>query len=162
MAVGKSLRSIGKLIGKHTSLVNLHGKTLLPGLIDSHSHFSTTAIRLAQGFDLSPPPFGNVTSIPQITQNIKDYIINNNIPAGKIIYGSGYSDLDLIEHRHPSRYDLDVASTINPICVRHFSGHIIACNSLALSMVDYNDSTPDPSGGSIDHFSNGTIYGVTR
>jgi predicted amidohydrolase YtcJ len=145
--VGKFHSHIHKFVAKNTTLINLHGKTIIPGFIDSHSHFSLTAIKLGQGFDLSPPPFGSVTSIAQIVENIKGYISQNNIPAGKIIYGLGYSDIDLIEHRHPSRYDLDAASTVNPICIRHFSNHILACNSLALAEVGYTDDTPNPPGG---------------
>ena len=102
---------------------------------------------MGQGFDLSSPPFGAVTSIVQIVENIKNYITNNNIPAGKIIYGGGYSDIDVVEHRHPSRFDLDGASLVNPICIRHFSGHMLACNSLALATAGYTDATPNPPGG---------------
>jgi len=147
VAVGKSHWSLRKYVGKNTTVVNLHGKTLLPGFIDSHSHFSLTAIQMGQGFDLSPPPFGAVTSIAQIIDNIKSYITTNNIPAGKAIFGMGYSDIAVVEHRHPSRFDLDAISTVNPICVRHFSNHILACNSLALATIGYTDTTPNPAGG---------------
>jgi len=147
VAVGKSHWSLHKFVGKNTTVVNLHGKTLLPGFIDAHSHFSQTAIKMGQGFDLSSPPFGAVTSIVQIVENIKNYIINNNIPAGKIIYGGGYSDIDVVEHRHPSRFDLDGSSLVNPICITHFSGHMLACNSLALATAGYTDTTPNPLGG---------------
>jgi predicted amidohydrolase YtcJ len=73
---------IYKLIGPKTQIINLHGKTLMPGFVDSHSHFSFTAVRYAQGFDISPPPFGNVASIPQLLANLKDFIAKKNIPAG--------------------------------------------------------------------------------
>ena len=147
VAVGKSHWSLHKFVGKNTIVVNLHGKTLLPGFIDAHSHFSSTGLKIGQGFDISPPPFGTAASIVQIVENIKNYITNNNIPAGKIIYGGGYSDIDVVEHRHPSRFDLDGASLVNPICIRHFSGHMLACNSLALATAGYTDATPNPPGG---------------
>jgi predicted amidohydrolase YtcJ len=120
---------------------------MLPGFIDGHSHFSSTAIKLAQGFDVSSPPFGAVTSIIDIVKNIQVYITTNNIAAGEIIFGTGYSDIALVEHRHPSRFDLDAASTVHPICIRHFSNHILACNSLALAQAGYTDTTPSPPGG---------------
>lgn len=53
-----------RFIGKNTSVINLQGKTMMPGLIDAHSHFGKTACNLAQGFDISPPPFGTVKNIP--------------------------------------------------------------------------------------------------
>lgn len=64
IAVEKEERLIKKWIGADTKLINLEGKTLMPGFVDPHSHFSMTALRYAQGFDISPPPFGTVSSIP--------------------------------------------------------------------------------------------------
>jgi len=162
IAVESTKIRMGRYIGKHTQMINLHGKTLLPGFVDAHSHFSLTAIQLNQGFDISSPPFGAVSSISDIITNVRNYIAANNIPVGKPIYGAGYSDIDLIDHRHPSKYDLDSITTEHPLCLRHFSNHVITCNSLALSIVGFNDTTPNPPGGYIDHFPNGTIHGVAR
>jgi predicted amidohydrolase YtcJ len=53
-----------RFIGKNTKVINLFGKTMMPGLIDAHSHFGKTACNLAQGFNISPPPFGTVKNIP--------------------------------------------------------------------------------------------------
>lgn len=55
---------MGPFVGKNTHVVDLFGQTMMPGIIDSHSHFGNTACKLSQGFDISPPPFGTVTSIP--------------------------------------------------------------------------------------------------
>lgn len=153
---------MGNHVGKDTKVINLHGKTLLPGFIDAHSHFSLTAIQLNQGFDISSPPFGAVSSMSDIITNVRTFIENNKIPAGKSVYGAGYSDIDIVDNRHPNRYDLDAISAVHPICLRHFSGHVITCNSLALTTAGYTDVTPDPPGGYIDHFPNGTITGVAR
>jgi predicted amidohydrolase YtcJ len=66
IAMGKDHGNIREFVGKNTAIVNLQGKTLLPGFIDSHSHFSSTAIRMGQGFDIASPPFGTATTIAQI------------------------------------------------------------------------------------------------
>lgn len=94
----------GCYVGDNTQVVNLRSKTLLPGFIDGHSHFSLTSVVQSLGFSISPPPFGTVTSIAQMLQNAKDYIVNNNIPAGQKVYSEGYSDYQVIEHRHPTRF----------------------------------------------------------
>lgn len=90
---GKILKVIGAKeenlfcgVGKNTKVVNLKGKALIPGFIDGHSHFSMTAVAQNLGFSISPPPFGSVTTIPQMLQNAKDYILNNNIQPGQKVY----------------------------------------------------------------------------
>lgn len=89
-------------------------------------------------------------------------MVDNNVQPGQIITGFGYNDLDMIEKRHPTRYDLDSVSTVNPIMIEHFSGHLVVANSLALEMVNYTNTNSSARGGVIDTFPNGTITGVLR
>lgn len=151
-----------RLIGRNTTLVDIKDRALIPGFIDAHSHFSLTAIYLNLGFDISPPPFGNVTSISQILANIQEYITSKNIPAGTKIYGYGYNDQAVVEHRHPTKYELDSVSTVHPIVLRHYTGHLVAANSYALNAVGYTDSAQPPAGGVLDRYPNGTLTGVAR
>jgi predicted amidohydrolase YtcJ len=67
-------------IGPNTKLINLHGRTLLPAFIDSHSHYSFSAVLLNQEFDVLPPPYGSVQSVKDILRNIKNHINDKNIP----------------------------------------------------------------------------------
>jgi predicted amidohydrolase YtcJ len=120
-------------------VVNLKGKTLTPGFIDSHSHFSMTAVVQSLGFSISPPPFGSVSNIPQMLQNAKDYITSKRIPAGQKVFGAGYNDYLLAERRHPTRYELDWISTEHPIVFQHFSAHVVVANSLAISLLNITD-----------------------
>ena len=50
-------------VGPHTKMINLKGKTLLPGFVDAHSHFGDSAVVLNQDVSLQSPPFGNIKSI---------------------------------------------------------------------------------------------------
>lgn len=84
--LGSKKNNIFCNVGKDTKVANLRGKFLIPGFVDAHSHFSMTAVAQNLGFSISPPPFGSVTTIPQMLQNAKDYILNNNIPAGQKVY----------------------------------------------------------------------------
>jgi hypothetical protein len=52
------MQKLKPLISEKTQLINLNGKTLMPGFYDAHSHFSLSSVSLAQGFDLSSPPLG--------------------------------------------------------------------------------------------------------
>ena len=162
VAVGHKSAEVNKYIGKNTNVVNLQGRTMIPGLIDAHSHFGGTATKLAQGFNISPPPFGTISSIPLLLAELSRYITANNIQPGTTIYGSGYSDIDFAERRHPTRYELDSVSAVNPIVLEHFSGHIVVANSIALAAVNYVSPSSSPAGGVLDVFANGTITGVAR
>jgi predicted amidohydrolase YtcJ len=136
------------LRGVETRVVELGERALLPGFIDAHGHFSAFASRL-DALDLSSPPVGDINSIDDIVSAIRNWIEVRQIPAGEIIHGVGYDDSLLAELRHPTREDLDLASTRHPIVIRHVSGHLLAANSLALSNANVSALTENPEGGVI-------------
>ena len=136
------------LRGTETRVVELGERALLPGFIDAHGHFSAFASRL-DALDLSSPPVGDINSIDDIVSAIRNWIEVRQIPAGEIIHGVGYDDSLLAELRHPTREDLDRASTRHPIVIRHVSGHLLAVNSLALSNANVSVLTDNPEGGVI-------------
>ena len=74
---------------------------------------------------------------------------------GETVLGWGYDDVFMEEQDHPTRLDLDQASTVHPITITHFSGHgqVVNTNFLDQTPVDYNGViTPDPPGGVIVRF----------
>jgi predicted amidohydrolase YtcJ len=150
------------LVGRRTRLVDLRKKTMVPGFVDGHSHFGASAVALNLGFSIAPPPFGNVTSIPQLLMSARDYILRNDVPPGQAVYSMGYSDYQLVEHRHPTRYELDWVSTRHPIVLGHYSGHAVVANSLALELVGYAQEVRDPLGGVLDRYPNGTLTGLCK
>ena len=131
-----------------TRLVELGDRALLPGFIDAHGHFGAVATSSAL-LDLSSPPVGTVEAIDDIVTAIQNWIENNNVPDGQLIYGFGYDDSLLAEQRHPNRDDLDRASTSHPIVIRHVSGHLNAANSLALAQSEITAESQAPPGGVI-------------
>jgi predicted amidohydrolase YtcJ len=70
LAVGSD-EDILKLADSHTKLINLNGKTMLPGFYDAHSHFIINSLQKSQGFDISPPPTGKVKKIQDVIDNVK-------------------------------------------------------------------------------------------
>ena len=79
-------------------------------------------------------------------------------PAGEWVIGTRYQDTKL--GRHPSRWDLDKASTVHPIFITHSSGHVSAVNSMALDMAAIDDATSDPPGGGFERDDKGQPTGV--
>ncbi|HGY55791.1 MAG TPA: amidohydrolase [Caldithrix abyssi] len=147
VAVG-ALAEVQKAAGGNAKTVDLNGKTLMPGFIDSHSHLSLMGTKLALA-NMSNPPAGPITSIEDIKNEFRKWIKENNLKPGDLVAGWGYDHTQLKEHRHPTRDDLDEISTEHPIVLIHFSTHQVVLNSLALEMVGYNENTPDPEGGRI-------------
>lgn len=147
MAMG-SKAEVGKAAGKKARVVDLKGRTLLPGFIDAHGHVS--AVGQAAGLALlAAPPVGKVNSIAAVQQALRDYLTLRKIPAGALVIGAGYDDSQLAEKRHPNRQELDAVSADHPIVISHASGHFATLNTAALKMVGYTADTPDPLGGVI-------------
>lgn len=135
-----------KYTDNNTEKHNLQGKTLLPGFIDAHGHLTSKA-GMEMAIDLSPSPYGTVNSIPDLQQTLKKYITDHKIPAEQPIIGNGYDDAIMIEHKHPTRDELDAVSTTNPIIVLHASGHASVVNTAMLRLLGINEDVKDPEGG---------------
>ena len=136
------------LRGEATRVVELGERALLPGFIDTHGHFLAVGMTL-DALALHPPPVGDVRTIDDIVRKIRAWIAERGIPPGEMVSGGGYDDSLLAENRHPTRYDLDRASTEHPIVLTHVSGHLRTANSLALGAAGVTADTPDPPGGHI-------------
>ena len=124
-------------VGKHTKVIDLGGKLVTPGFIDSHVHFSHGGSRV-RTVDLR-----YVRSIDSLVAELRKKA--EGTPEGRWIQGFGYNESKLKEKRYPNRYDLDKASTRHPISVTRQGGHDgIRVNSLALELGGISKDTPDP------------------
>lgn len=145
-------------VNSKTKMIDLNGKTLLPGFIDVHGHFTSRA-GLIQAIDLFPEPYGTVTSIKDLQNTIRNSIIKNKIPENQPVIGNGYDDAIMTEHRHPTKEELDAISLTNPIIVIHTSGHASVANSAMLKLLNLSDSSKDPEGGHLGRDKNGKLNG---
>ena len=136
------------LEGPSTRMVDLGDNALLPGFIDSHGHFMGAG-RDQESLGLHPPPVGDVNNIDDVVRKVRAWIDEHDIPAGEVVTGRGYDDSLLEEGRHPTREDLDRASTEHPIILTHVSGHLTTTNSATLAASNITADTPDPPGGHV-------------
>lgn len=134
--------------GKKTRLIDLKGKTLLPGFIDGHGHCFGTGLQAASANLLAPPDY-TVTDIPGIVAELKKYAATDTAKKYGIILGFGYDDAQLKEQRHPTRQELDEVSTELPVYVIHQSGHLGTANTKALELAGITADTVNPVGGVI-------------
>lgn len=136
IAVGSN-DQIKTYAGKHTQVMDLEGKTMTPGFIDTHVHFS------AGGRNVRRVDLRYVRSMDALVEELRKKA--ETLPPGRWIQGFGYNESKLAEKRFPNRYDLDKASTDHPISVTRQGGHDgIRVNSLALELAGISKDTPDP------------------
>ena len=133
-------------------LVDLQGKTLMPGFIDSHTHIRGRPLRYIE--------LGEVSSIAEMQRLIR--LKADVLGPGEWITGYGWSEDELAEGRKPLRQDLDAASTNNPITFTRAGGHSAVVSTLALQLAGITDATPDPEGGVIERDEDGVANGVIR
>jgi len=140
-----------------TQVHDLGGRTLIPGFIDAHGHFPGSGFAVV-GVDLASPPVGPITSIEQTIDALRKRA--EETPAGELIFGFQYDDTLVAEKRHPTRHDLDRATTEHPIIAMHVSGHLATANSKGLELLGFDRETPNPDGGVIRREADGTPNGV--
>jgi predicted amidohydrolase YtcJ/heat shock protein HslJ len=137
-----------KMKGDATKIVDLGGKTLLPGFIDGHSHYINSLL-VADQCKLYAPPSGPGMDVPSIIAELKRYSTERKIPKGEMIMGYGYDDTVMPGGRLLNRDDLDEAFPDNPVRIEHVSMHGVVLNSLALKYYDISAETETPAGGVI-------------
>jgi len=161
LAVGTS-KDILRYKGDSTKVIDLEGKTMLPGFVDPHSHFAAAVLSVIST-NISSPPIDSVRCIPDIIKKLKDLQRRLNMKPGALILGMGLDPDQLTEKRYPTIKDLDPVFPDNPVVLVHASGHIGVYNSAALKLADISKASKDPEGGIIGRFPgtqdpNGVVY----
>jgi len=156
LAVGDAAE-IMKLQGPQTQVIDLKGRTMLPGFIDAHGHAMLGGLQ-ALSANLLAPPDGGVKDIAGLQQTLRDWAAANAEVVGqvKLILGFGYDNSQLAEQRHPTRDELDAVSMDVPVVVVHQSAHLVTFNSRALELAGYDSQSVDPPGGVIRRREGGT------
>lgn len=142
-----------QIAGAGHKMIDLKGKTLLPGFIDGHAHFANFAAQ-AIGAQILPPPDAGAKNIPTLIEILKDWNTPENRALTGWIFGSGFDDSVLEERRFPTKEDLDQVSTEYPIMIIHISGHFASLNSKGLELLGITANTEDPEGGIIRRLPN--------
>jgi predicted amidohydrolase YtcJ len=131
-------------------VIDLHGRTVVPGFVDPHNHFSIGA------FETLWVDCREARSVADLQRALADAA--RDTPPGAWVRGVGY------DHRllgvHPTRGDLDAAVPDRPALLMHFSHHQCVVNSRALAEAGITRGTPDPPGGEIARDKSGEPTGL--
>ena len=145
-------------------VVDLKGKTVIPGLIDAHMHPLMLA-EYSKQIACLPPKVNSIEDLIAEIARVRQEIIDTG-DAGRDeipwICGWGYDEGKYAEKRSPNRYDLDRGSADYPVFLVRSCEHIRCVNSMALEIAGITKDTPDPPGGSIDRDKNDEPTGVLR
>ena len=149
-----STAEIKKLTGPETEVVDLKGKTVMPGLYDSHLHVVGTGAAL-QIINCRTPPMMSIEDMKKaVAEKVKE------AKPGEWIRGRGWDQAKLAEGRNPSKWDLDEVSPDNPVELTRTCGHLLVANSMALKIGGIDKHTPQPVGGVIVKDENGEPTGM--
>ena len=145
-----SAEEVMKLKGEGTVVVDLAGRTMIPGFVDAHGHVLMGGFQ-ALAANMLPAPDGEVNDIATMQRVLREWMAANANAVSKanLVAGFGYDNAQLKELRHPTRDDLDAVSTDVPVFLVHQSGHLGALNSKALELAGITADSVDPAGGVI-------------
>lgn len=133
--------------------LDLQGKTVIPGLIDSHAHLYGLAISLSQA------QLRDTVSKEDVIRVLREH--EKHLSEDDWLLGRGWDQNDWPVKEFPSRQDLDVAFPDRPVWLRRIDGHAGWANSAALAMADQDMSGDwQPQGGFIHRDSSGEAGGV--
>jgi predicted amidohydrolase YtcJ len=136
--------------GESTKTVNLKGKMVLPGLVDTHIHAlrgALTALGLA---------FPVTASVDEIKAALKKYIADKKLKKGDWVEGAKWQH----DYHKLTAKMLDEVSPDNPVFLHDWTNHLGWVNSAALKAAKITKDTPDPQGGVIDRDSSGNPTGT--
>jgi predicted amidohydrolase YtcJ len=140
--------------GGNTEVIDLMGKPVLPGIIDSHTHPSFAATRFLE-IDCRAPEIQGIEDIQNaVLKKVKE------IGPGAWVRVGNYNDSKLMEKRQITRWELDTVTPNNPVYILSDTGHQAVVNSKALDIADITKDTPDPAGGTIDRDTRGEATGL--
>jgi len=131
--------------------IDLHGRTVVPGFIDCHTHIGAVALS-AERLKLD-----NCRNLAEAQQQIKRQL--ETFREENWILGGGWN-ANIWPEGRPHKRDLDILSSDRPIALYNKDGHTVWLNSKALQLAGFDQSTPDPVGGKLGRDPGGELNGL--
>ena len=155
-----STEALQSRIGPDTQVIDLQGRTVIPGLIEGHGHFLSLG-RAQQILDLT-----QAQTFSEIVSQVA--AAADSAEPGAWIFGRGWhqdkwlpEDLPAVDGV-PINSPLNAVAPNNPVYLGHASGHAAFANDAALAAAQIVDSTTDPEGGTIVRAADGRATGLLR
>ncbi|MEN8121568.1 MAG: amidohydrolase [Bacteroidota bacterium] len=152
LAIGSD-EEILELKSDKTKVIDLEGKFVTPGFIDSHLHF------LTGGFNLSSVQLRDASTPEELKKRIKEYA--ESTEAGTWILGGDW------DHKNwggelPTKEWIDEFTQNNPVFISRLDGHMALANSAAMKFAGIDKNIKDVEGGSIGRNDKGNLTGIFK
>jgi predicted amidohydrolase YtcJ len=141
-----------KYLGKGTRVIDLKGKTVVPGMTDAHHHLAGV------GFREMTLNLENTASLEDFLAKVKARV--DQAKPGEWVTGRGWIETFWKPPVFPTRSQLDQAAPNNPVILTRADGHASVVNSAALKLAGVDKNTPNPFGGEISKGSDGDPNGM--
>lgn len=145
-------RLIASLKGPSTRILDLNGRTVIPGMIDAHAHLT------GLGEALRTVDLVGTGSYEEIVARV--VARSKEAPAGGWILGRGWDQNDWADTRFPTHDALSKALPGNPVVLERVDGHAVLANAAAMKAAGVTAATKDPSGGRLERDAAGNPTGV--
>ena len=155
VSVGETA-AVRAALGPDSREIDLAGRTLVPGFIDAHNHFLSTAESFS-AIDARDPSVHSTADLMALVDAAAE-----RTEPGRWVRGFGMDFTRFPEGRPPTRWDLDEVTREHPIVILHVSGHYALVNSRALEARGIGDDVRDPVGGSFERDEAGRPTGLLR
>ncbi|MFC7365126.1 MULTISPECIES: amidohydrolase [Bhargavaea] len=148
LAVGTT-EEVLKLQDGEAKITDLEGRTLMPGIIESHIHTTMYGANVLSVSCKDP----EIRTIPDLLDKLREQAAS--VPEGQWVRAWGFNENSIEEGRFPNREELDGVTDLHPVMVVRACGHISAVNSKGLEIGEITRDTPDPEGGTISRNADG-------
>ncbi len=136
-----SNRDVQKYVDKNTRVIDLKGRTMVPGMTDAHHHLSGV------GFREMTLNLEGITSLGDFLAKVKERVDQKR--PGEWVTGRGWIETFWTPPVFPTRWDLDKIAPNNPVFLDRADGHGAVANSAALKLAGIDGNTASPFGGEI-------------
>ena len=140
------------LASSSTRVIDLHGATVVPGIIDAHAHL------LGLGYMLQSANVAGSASYQEVVDRVKAH--SRDVKPGAWIRGRGWDQTRWESKEFPTHELLSRAFPDNPVVLERIDGHAVLANARAMELARVTSTTAEPSGGRILKLASGSPSGV--
>ena len=140
------------LANASTRVIDLNGKTVIPGIVDAHAHL------LGLGNTLARVNLAGSTSYDEVIDRVKGF--SKDVKPGEWILGRGWDQNRWTSKEFPTHDALSRAFPNNPVVLTRIDGHALLANAKAMELARVSAATADPEGGRIMRLASGAPSGV--